>query len=425
MTQISLCLFLVTGMLQAADWPQFLGPARDGTSSETELIKSFPKDGPRILWETQLEKGFGGAAVAGDEVYLVDRVREEKDILRCLDFKTGLEKWHFENPSEGEPPFEGSRSVPTVEEDAVYFLGPFGEVFRINRKTHKADWSFKMKERYPDAHTPHWGYAQCALITGDVLILTPFGKKAGIVGVDKKTGKELWKQGLTSDSHSTPTLINLAGKEQVVILTSGDDGGTHSYNPKTGEKLWETSLYQNRYAIPSPKKVDNKRILATGGYGSGTKMLSIEKNASDYKLKVLWETKKGSQVHPAHLINDHLYFLANENGNHKAKAKRKSGGLVCYDLTGKELWSTGNDPFMGRGNSIVADGMLIIQDGETGTLRLINPSPKGYQLLAEANVFNTNPKSKKDLQYWSNMALSDGKLIMRGQNRLICVDLKK
>ncbi|MDB4500720.1 PQQ-like beta-propeller repeat protein [Akkermansiaceae bacterium] len=425
MMKTTLCLLLYLGALQASDWPQFLGPARDGTSTETGLTKSFPKDGPKILWEAKLEKGFGGAAIVGDEVYVVDRVREEKDILRCLDLKTGKEKWHFENPSEGEPPFEGSRSVPTVEEDAVYFLGPFGEVFRINRQTHKADWSFKMKERYPDAHTPHWGYAQCALITGEVLILTPFGKDAGIVGVDKKTGKEIWKHGLKSDSHSTPTLINLDDQEQVVILTSGDDGGTHSYDPKTGKKLWSSALYQNRYAIPSPKKIDEKRILATGGYGSGSKMLSIEKDTTDYKLKVLWETKKGSQVHPAHLINDHLYFLANENGNHKAKAKRKSGGLTCYDLEGKELWSTGNDPFMGRGNSIYVDGILIIQDGEKGTLRLIDPSPEGYKLLAEANVFGTEAKSKKDLQYWSNMALSNGQLIMRGQNRMICVDLKK
>ncbi|MGC6580791.1 MAG: PQQ-binding-like beta-propeller repeat protein [Akkermansiaceae bacterium] len=414
---------LTAGSLQAADWPQFLGQKRNGTSAETGLIKSFPDDGPKILWETKLEKGFGGAAIVGDEVFIVDRVAQEKDILRCLDFATGKEKWNFENPSEGEPSFPGSRSVPTVEDDAVYFLGPFGQVFRINRKTHEADWSFKMAERYPDAKTPHWGYAQCALIVGDHLILTPFGEKTGIIAVDKKTGKEVWKSEGIGNTHSSPTVMEFEGQTHVVILTT--KGGIHSYDPETGHKLWQTKLYENRIPIPAPMQIDGKRIFATGGYDGGSKMLSLKKSGDDFQIEVLWETKKGSQVHPAHLIDEHLYFLANENSNHKAKAKRKTGGLTSFDLNGKELWSTGNEPFMGRGSSISVDGMLIIQDGETGTLRLIDPSPKGFKLLAEANVFESNPKSKKDLKYWSNLSLSDGRLLMRGQDRLLCVDLRK
>ncbi|MEN8694975.1 MAG: PQQ-binding-like beta-propeller repeat protein [Akkermansiaceae bacterium] len=414
---------LALGSLHASDWPHFLGPQRNGTSSETGLINTFPEDGPKVLWEAKLEKGFGGAAIVGDEIFIVDRVKQEKDILRCLDFKTGKEKWNFENPSEGEPSFPGSRSVPTVEKDAVYFLGPFGQVFRINRETHQADWTFKMEDRYPDAATPHWGYAQCALIIGDHLILTPFGKETGIIAVDKKTGKEVWKSGGIGNTHSSPTLMEFEGQTHLVILTT--DGGIHSYDPQTGKKLWQTDLYKNRIPIPAPMQIDGNRIFATGGYKDGSKMLAIKKDGDDFKFEVLWESKKGSQVHLAHLIGDHLYFLANENSNHKAKAKRKTGGLTCFDLQGKELWSTGNEPFMGRGNSIFADGMLIIQDGEKGTLRLVEPSPKGFKLLAEANVFETNLEDSKDLNYWSNLALSNGKLIMRGQDRVLCIDLRK
>lgn len=418
-----LLLTLAMGSLQANDWSHFLGPNRDGTSKETGLLKSFPKAGPEILWEIELEEGFGGAAVVGDEVFVVDRVKQEKDILRCLDFATGKEKWSFENPSEGEPSFPGSRSVPTVEADAVYFIGPFGQVFRVNRKTHKADWIIDMHKRYPDAKTPHWGYAQSALISGDILILTPFGKETGIIGVDKKTGKEIWKSGPIGDTHSTPTMMNFEGEEQVVILTTG--GGLHSYAPKTGKKLWSSKAYENRIPITIPMQVDGKRIFATGGYDAGSKMLTVKKTGSEYEIETVWESKKGSQVHPAHLIDGHLYFLANENSNHKAKAKRAKGGLVCFDLDGKELWSTGDEPFMGRGSSIFADGILIIQDGEKGTLRLVDPLTKGFKLLAEANIFKTDEKSKKDLKYWSNLALSKGRLIMRGQDRMICVDLKK
>ena len=154
-------------------------------------------------------------------------------------------------------------------------------------------------------------------------------------------------------------------------------------------------------------------------------MLSVKKSGTNFEVKELWTTQKGSQVHPPFVVDEHLYFLANENSNHKTSTRRKKGGLVCYDLEGNELWSTGNEPFMGRGASLYADGILIIQDGENGILRLVEPSSKGFKLLAEANVFGTDPGSKKDLRYWSPLALSDGMLLMRGQNKLLCVALKK
>ena len=97
----------------------------------------------------------------------------------------------------------------------------------------------------------------------------------------------------------------------------------------------------------------------------------------------------------------------------------------CWTLDGQEVWRTGNDPFMGRGASLYADGMLIIQDGEKGILRLSEVSREGFRELASANVFGSDLEKKFDLKFWSPMALSDGRLYMRGQNRLLCVDLKK
>ncbi|YCM43298.1 PQQ-binding-like beta-propeller repeat protein [Verrucomicrobiaceae bacterium 227] len=406
----------------ADDWPRFLGIHGDATSSETGLLKSFPKSGPEILWTAKLESGFGGAAVVGDEVYLVDRVEKEKDMLLCLDFASGKEKWRFESPSEGEPSYPGSRSVPTVEDDAAYFLGTFGEIFRINRKTGKPDWKVKLDDRYPDAKAPHWGYAQCTLIVGDVLIVMPFGEKTGIAGWDKKTGKELWKSEGIGDTHSSPTVMNFGGQKQVVLLTTG---GLHSYDPKTGKELWSSDLYTNRIPITIPTQIDDSRLFATGGYGGGSKMLSVKKSGNDYEIKELWSSRKGSQVHPPLIIDKHLYMLANENDNHKSKARRKKGGLVCFDLDGQELWSTGDEPFMGRGGSIFADGILIIQDGENGVLRLIQPSSKGYREIASANIFGTDLSRSTDLRFWSPLALSGGKLILRGQDKMICLKMTK
>jgi len=420
-------LATVTSSLSAKDWPKFLGPNGNATSTETGLLKSFPEDGPEILWKAKLEGGFGGAAVVGDEIFLGDRVEQEQEMLVCLDFKTGKEKWRYVSPSEGEPSYPGSRSVPTVEDDAVYFLGSFGEVFRINRETHKADWKIKLSDRYPDAkdETPKWGYAQCTLIVDDVLIALPFGTETGIAGWDKKTGEELWRSGPINDSHSSPTIMTFGGQKQVVILTAGEEGGIQSYHPKTGQKLWSTKLYENRIPITVPIQIDENRIFASGGYNAGSVMLSVHTPGDEYKISKLWETDKGTQVHPPIVIDDHLYFLANESSNHKTKTRRAKGGLACFTLDGKELWNTGDSPFMGRGGSIFADGILIIQDGENGILRLVEPSPKEFKLLGEANVFDTDPKSKKDLQYWSPITLSDGKLLLRGQDHLLCVEMKK
>lgn len=416
---------LALATAHAGDWPQFLGSQGNATSTETGLIKSFPKSGPEILWTTKLESGFGGAAVVGEEVYLVDRVEQEKDMLLCLNFSDGKEKWRFESPSEGEPSYPGSRSVPTVEDDAVYFLGTFGEVFRMNRKTGKPDWSVKLSDRYPDAETPKWGYAQCTLVVGDVLIVMPFGTKTGIAGWDKKTGKELWTGKAIGNTHSSPVVMNFGDQKQVVLLTTSDNGGLHSYDAKTGKNLWHSDLYNNRIPITVPVQIDETRIFVTGGYSGGSKMLSVKKSGESYEVSELWTSKKGSQVHPPFVIDNHLYMLANENENHNTSTRRKKGGLTCFDLDGKELWSTGETPFMGRGGSLFADGILIIQDGENGVLRLVEPSTKGYKELASANIFDSDLSKNQDLRFWSPLALSDGKLILRGQDKMICLKMSK
>ena len=414
-------------LASAADWPQFLGPSRNAVSDETALVRSFPKDGPPILWEKQLDVGFGGCAVVGDEVFVIDRVRSESDILLCLDAATGEEKWRFENAAEGEPSFPGSRSVPTVEDDAVYFINAFGRVFRIDRKTHKAVWDVKLDERFEGA-TPKWGWAQPALVEGDVLIATPFGEKIGAVGLDKKTGKEVWKSGPIGDSHSAPTVFEFGGEKQVVMISVTDKnakkGLITSYRPADGEVLWQTGLYYNKIPIPIATQVGKDRLFVTGGYDCGSKMLQIRKKDGDYELTELWSADKGSQIHPAFVIGDHLFFLANENSNHKVKSKRETGGLSCWTLDGKELWNSGSEPFMGRGGMIHADGMLIIQDGENGVLRLVEPDPDAFRLLGEANVFGSDLEKRFDLKYWSPPALSRGRLYMRGQEHLVCVDLR-
>ena len=446
MKSIGLTFLLLCGFstfVVAGDWANFQGPHRIGISDETELnLDGWEKNPPKLLWEKELNEGFGGAAIVGDEVFLVDRDFEERDKLLCLSLKDGAEKWSFSFDFPGKLSFHGSRGVPLIEEDAVYFISGFGQVFRINRETHEADWMVPMREKYEvEVGTPKWGWAQSPVVVGDILIVPAMSETVGLVGFDKKTGKVLWETSPFGDSHSTPVVMNLQGVEQCVFIATKRDGDggvgtTISVDPQSGDVLWSTDLYFNKIPIPFPTKVTEELVFLTGGYGNGSCMVRVEKDGSAWGVEKVFDMEQGTQVHPPFVIDEHIYFLANENANHKGEA-RKTGGLMCMDFDGTIKWHTGDQPFMGRGNMILVDGHLLIQDGEVGYLRVVKPSPEGYQEVGFFDAFGKKPEVDEqiakqegrdvikmpDFKFWSPMALSRGHLIVRGQDTLKCLDL--
>ncbi|MDF1862184.1 MAG: PQQ-like beta-propeller repeat protein [Verrucomicrobiales bacterium] len=442
---LSLSAVLLLSFAQGEDWPNFQGPDRLGISQETAVkLMNWGDEGPPVVWEKELNEGFGGAAIVGDEVFLVDRDFEERDKLLCLSLEDGTEKWQFAFDFPGKLSFHGSRGVPLVEDDAVYFISGFGQVFRINRGTKKQDWMVPFREKYNvEEGTPKWGWAQSPVIVGDILIVPAMSKEVGLVGLDKKTGEVKWETKGFGNSHSTPTVMTLQGVEQVVFIATrkeGDSGigTTISVVPGTGEVLWKTDLYYNSIPIPFPTKVTEELVFLTGGYDCGSCMVRLKKNESGpWAVEKVFEMTQGTQIHPPFVIDDHIYFLANENSNHKGE-KRATGGLMCIDLEGNILWYTGDKPFMGRGNMILVDGHLLIQDGEVGYLRVVKPSPEGYKEVSFADVFDKKAETDeliakqkgrdtikmKDYKFWSPMALGNGRLIMRGQDMLKCLDLR-
>lgn len=441
-TPLVLLVALSTSLARSEDWPNFQGPTRKGISSETGLnLSGWDKNPPKQLWEKTLNEGWGAAAIAGDEVFLVDRDLGEKDRLICLSLEDGAEKWEFGFEYPGKLPFAGSRGVPLVEDDAVYFVSGFGQVFRVNRKSHEQDWMVSIQDEY-GAEPPKWGWAQSVLVVGDVLIVPAMSKEAGLIGLNKKTGKEIWRTKELGDSHSTPVVMTLHGVEQLVFVASynsqgKEEGTTISVDPESGKEIWRTDVYFNKIPIPFATKVTEELVFLTGGYGNGSCMTRITKDGDDWKVEKVFDLVQGTQVHPPFVIGEHIYLLANENDNHKGD-KRKTGGLMCINFDGETIWHTGDDPFMGRGNMILVDGHLLIQDGEVGYLRVVKPSPEGYNEVALYDTFGKKAEVDEqiakqegrstikvpDFKYWSPMALSNGRLIVRGQERMICLDLR-
>ncbi len=422
---ISLAAFLVTvsGFTALDDWPQFQGLRRDATSGETGLRRSFPEDGPPVLWTLEVAEGYGGAAIRGQEVFLLDRDGDDGDVLRCVDLGTGEELWSTGYAARGRLDFPGSRGVPCVTEDRVYTIGGFGHVTCIDRETKEAVWQVAIGERYRTA-PPHWGWAQSPLLFEDLVIVAVLSGEVGLAAFGVDDGEEVWRTTALGTSHSTPALVELLDTPQVVFVSTvaGEHGGVSSFDPRTGELLWRTGSYANPIPVPPPIAIDDARLFVTGGYKAGSCMLELAKGEDGFTVRELFEIRRGSQVHLPILVGEHLYFLANENEN-DSRRKRVEGGLACIDLAGSEKWRTGDAPYLGRGGMIAADGMLIIQDGYVGTLYLVEPDPEGFRVLARWDTFGQ--REYQDERMWAPLALSGGLLLVRSQHEMKCLDLRQ
>ena len=429
-------ILLTLGMLltppqdSAAAWPRFMGPSGTGAVEVGELNFEWGEAGPEVLWRVELGEGFGGVAVDGDEVFLLDREVGEMDILRVLDAKTGADLWDQAYEAEGRLQYPGSRSVPTLVGDYVVTMGGHGDVACFNRKSRTLKWKLNVAEEF-EGELPGYGWSNNPLVIGDMVVISVFGEDVGLVALDIATGEEIWATTPLGISHSTPVLFNLLGEEQILFLSAGEQTTPRgevgqvtvsSFDPESGELNWDAVVKGSRYPIPCPMQIDGERFFITGGYRGGSSMLKLSKSGGEYKLEEQFHIELGSQMYAPILRDGHLYYLVNENANHQRNL-RKTGGLLCIDLEGKEKWRTGDDPFLGRGNWIMGGPYLFLQDGFNGSLVVCKASPEGYEELANFNVFGVT--DRKDHENWAPMALVDGKLFLRSKNELACLNLRR
>lgn len=396
-----------------ADWPQYLGPDRNGISPETGLLRSWPEGGPKVLWTVSLGAGYGGAAISKDKVYILDRIGNEKDVLRCLDFNTGKEQWSYEYDAPGRVQHPGSRSTPSIDRDYVYTCGSFGDVYCFDTNTHQPVWNKNVWKDYEKGEGPRWAISQNPLIYGDLLILASQTSKAGVVAYDKLSGQVKWATpalpGRTG--YVSPAIVKIAGGDQIVMITAGAKGGSGGavvgLDPKTGKTLWTYEGWNCQIPIPNVTEIGDGRLFITGGYRAGSAMIKVEKAGDSFAVTEVYKTQDfGTHVHPAILYKGHLYGHCSTN--------ETRDGMVCMDIDGKVKWKTGRSPLFDKGGFILADGLFLSVDGQEGFLYLIEPDPAGFKPLAKAKLLNTK-------ECWGPLALSDGKLLIRDQEQMKCV----
>ena len=432
---IAAILTITTGST-FADWPQYLGPNRNATSPEKGLLRSWPENGPEVLWTVTVGKGFGGPVIKDSKVYLLDRDDKVGDNLRCFDLSNGKELWNFAYDAPGRVMFPGSRSVPIVEGSNVYSCGHNGDVYCIDINTHKPVWNKNIWTDFGGNRLPIWAITQCPLIYGNLLILASQAPEAGVVAYNKLTGDIVWKTpNLGNESYASPSVVKIDGNDHVVMVISSTNpfgnrgvpqtlGNVVGIEPLTGKILWEYKQWKCHISVPSAVDAGDNKVLVVGGYELGATMIKVEKKADgSYGTTELFTTEEfGDQTKPPILHNGYFYAQFGTNS--------RRDGLVCMSADGKIMWKTQRSPDFNKGSMILVDGLILATDGAK-TLYLIEPDPSGFkplasaELLAEAGTGSENDPLASRVggatQNWGPIVLADGKLLIRDQNRLMCI----
>jgi outer membrane protein assembly factor BamB len=441
----------------ADDWPQWLGPKRDGVWRETGLVEQFPKGGPKQLWKAPVGIGYAGPAVAGGKVFVMDYTPGVKGKLpgngftrgrfagtervTCRDAASGKELWKTEYPVEYTVSYPaGPRCTPAVDGDCVYTLGAMGDLKCLKVSDGKELWSKNFMKDY-EAGLPVWGFAAHPLVDGDKLICLVGGSNDRlVVAFDKKTGKELWaSQACGGDfGYCPPMIYEFGGKRQLIIWHTRAVVGL---DPDTGKRLWRVEFdVKAALTAPTPRKVGNDKLFVTSFY-NGSMLLKVGAD----KAEIVWKSKArgetpdkttdlSSIICTPWVDGDHIYGVCSY------------GQLRCIEAnTGKRVWETMQATRGKRTPEKVAEdpepadserwsNAFIIPQGdryflfnEQGDLIITRMTPKGYKELDRAHVIDpTNTMAGRGrLVVWMHPAFANKCVFVRNDKELICVSLAK
>ncbi len=386
------------------DWPQWRGPDRTDVSKETGLLKTWPAGGPKRVWLYEnAGKGYSGPAIVGGKFFTL-ATRDGSEILLVLDAGTGKELWTAKLGGVLANDWgDGPRGTPTVDGDRVYALSGPGDLVCIRVADGKVLWVVNMKDL--GGKKPNWGYAESVLIDGPHVVCTPGGSKGAVAALDKMTGKVRWQSTEFTDpahySSIIPARINdtlqyvqRTEKSIVGIAVNG------------GKLLWQTSFPGRTAVIPTPIVKDDE-VYVTAGYGAGSKLVRI---GPGNEVTTVYENKVMKNHHGGViLVGDFLY-------GHGDPA------WVCQNFkTGAEVW---NQKALGKGAIGYADGMFYCLEEASGTVVLIEASPKEWK---EHGRFKLEPQTKirsTKGKIWTHPVISNGRLYLRDQDLIYCFDVK-
>jgi len=400
-----------------SDWPQWRGPLRNGISQEKGLLKQWPKEGPKLLWQVnEIGDGFSTPSVVGVRIYLMSNRGMENEFVQALSIQDGKPIWttrvgNVGNPNQ-DPPFAKARSTPTVEGEFVYPLGSDGDLACLEATSGKIRWQKSLRKDF--GGQPHeWAYAESPLVDGDVVVVTPGGAQATIVALNKKTGAVIWKSAVPGGDpagYASAIVVEGGGRKQYVQFLSK---GIVGVDAKTGEFLW-----RYKEVVKGPAQaftpVARDEYVYGGALGVGGGLVRLKPDGNGVVAEqVYFERGLPNGFGGAVLVGDYLY------GTNTAV-----GPLVAVEFTtGKVKWKAEN---FGMASLAYADGLLYLHS-ENGDVALVEATPESYREKSRFSPPN-QPKKKQAGQMaekaFAYPVIANGRLYIRDLGTLWAYDIK-
>jgi len=406
------CGWLLTshGSIAAgADWPQHLGPSRNGISAEQGLLKRWPSGGPREVWRASGGVGSSGLAIAGNRlVTMVERGDEQ--LVVALNALSGEQLWETVlGPGYENPQGNGPRGTPTIDGGRVYAFSGDGILLALELSGGKIVWRHDTLQQH-QGRPADYGMACSPLVVGDVVIVTIGAPAATVVAYDRESGETVWTAGQSDPpGYSSPALLKVSGKLHTVVFSGEAAMGLAS---DSGEELWRYPYVTDFGCnIATPLAV-NGGVFLSAGENHGSVLLSLKPEGDRFNVDEVWESQGPKSVlrnewQTSILLGDFLYGMDNVGGAGPITH------LTCIEAaTGKRQWQQRR---YGKGNLIAADGKLFIStlDGELAVARA---NPEQYDELGRETILGSTRQAP---------AIANGLLYLRDNAEIVCLDVRE
>jgi outer membrane protein assembly factor BamB len=401
---LALAVVIGSVVVAAADWPQWQGADRTRMSKETGLLKEWPAAGPPVIWTANnLGTGYGSMAVVGDRVFL-QGARGPSSFVIALNRADGMEVW-----AKAIGPIDtrmrtnmgaGPRGTPTVDGDRLYVLTEAGDLACLKTDGSPV-WQLNILKDFGGSQL-QWMISESPLVDGPHLVVSPGGPGAGIVKLDKMTGKTVWTSKELSDpaGYSSITVANIQGVRTYMTFTARAGVGVRASD---GKLMFSYAKAANNVANIATPVFSNDKVFFSSAYGAGGGLLALTVKDGEVAATEVYHTPNMRNHHGGMvLVDGYLYGFSDLI-------------LTCLEFaTGNVMW---RDRSVGKGSVTYADGHLYIQ-GENSMVGLAEASSTGYR---EKGRFSIPEKGQLS---WAHPVISDGRLYVRNQDTLLVHDIK-